>query len=102
MKRTALVLLVLALAAPAAAQDKPGKPSAPTESKETKRRGGDKTKFYDFDELLIDGQLRSPNAYFGSARQRMRWSRLLRLRKSFVSLLLSTDKFPILRIKPEK
>jgi hypothetical protein len=93
----ALVGLIVCASAPARAEDpKPDKPAA------TKRRGGDKTRFYDFDELLIDGQMRSPNAYFGSARQRMRWSRLLRLRKSFVSLLLSTDKFPILRFKTEK
>ncbi len=86
----AILLLLLFVAAPAAGDE---------DKTATKRRGGDKTKFYDFDELLIGGELRSPNAYFASARQRMRWSRLLRLRKSFLPHLMSSDKYPILRIK---
>ena len=87
-----LLLLLLLLSAPAAAQEPPDKPTA------TKKREG-KEKFYDFDELLVTGELRAPNAWFTSARERLRWNRLLRLKKSFLPVLFSTDKYPTLRPK---
>jgi hypothetical protein len=97
MKRRWLIAIVLvAFTAPAFAQDKPdGKPAEETKSK-TKRRA-DKEQFYDFDDMLIGGEAHGPTAFFGSARQRMRWGRLLRLRKSFIPTLLSTDKYPALK-----
>lgn len=62
----------------------------------TKRRDN-KSKFYNFDELLVGGELRAPNAYFTTSRQRMRWGRLLRLRKTFLPVLMATDRYPVLR-----
>lgn len=86
-----LGIAALARAQEPAADD--GAAQVPTK----RRKGQGQTKFYDFDELLIGGEVRAPNAYFASARQRMRWTRLLRLRRSFVPVLMSTDKHPILR-----
>jgi hypothetical protein len=83
LKRLLIVLLVFT-SVPVFAQEKKEKP----------KRG---EKFYDFDNLLIDGELKAPNAFFSSARQRVKWGRLLRLRKSFVPDLMSTDKDPVLR-----
>jgi hypothetical protein len=70
--------------------------AAQAEEAKTKRRDS-KSKFYNFDELLVGGELRAPNAYFTTSRQRMRWGRLLRLRKSFVPVLMATDRYPVLR-----
>ncbi len=97
MNKLIVLLLLALLAAPAVAQDKTAdKPKTP------KRAEKEKEKFYDFDNLLIDGELKAPNAFFSSARQRVRWGRLLRLRKSFVPDLMSTDKAPVLREGSEK
>jgi len=46
-----------------------------------------KSKFYDFNEQLIDGQIKRPTALYTSARERARFDRLLKLKKSFLRSL---------------
>lgn len=49
-----------------------------------------KTKFYDFDDMLIDGQLKSPDILKTKAREKARFKRLLSLKKSFLPKLRDT------------
>lgn len=70
--RRALLLLVVAsgfLAAPALAQKSP------------------KAKFYEFPTLTIDGTYKQPTAQYHSARDRVRFERLARLKKSLLGEL---------------
>jgi hypothetical protein len=56
-----------------------------------------KTKFYNFDDLLIEGQYRKPQVLYTSARQKVRFERLLKLKKDFLPKLKNTEKDPSLR-----
>jgi len=51
-----------------------------------------RSKFYDFSEQVIDGQIRKPSVTFSSSRDRSRFERLLRLKKSFLPDLFATSK----------
>jgi hypothetical protein len=51
-----------------------------------------KSKFYDFSEQLIDGEIKKPTALYTDARQKVKFDRLLRLKKSFLPKLFSTAK----------
>ena len=51
-----------------------------------------KSKFYDFSEQLIDGQIRKPTNLYLDVRQRVKFDRLLRLKKSFLPKLFDTAK----------
>jgi hypothetical protein len=51
-----------------------------------------KIKFYDFNEQLVDGQISRPAALYTDARQKIKFDRLLRLKKSFLKDLFSTAK----------
>mgnify|MGYP003663928554 CR=1 FL=1 len=51
-----------------------------------------KSKFYDFSEQLIDGQINKPTALYTDARQKVKFDRLLRLKKSFLGKLFETSK----------
>ena len=51
-----------------------------------------KTKFYDFNEQLVDGQISKPTALYTDARQKVKFDRLIRLKKSFLKDLFSTAK----------
>lgn len=84
-----LVVLVLGLllAAPAAAQKKGAKPAPRTE----------KTLFYNFDDMVVDGEFRKPSVLLTTAREQSRFERLLRLRKSFLPDMLKTARFPELK-----
>ena len=56
-------------------------------------KGSDvRSKFYDFSEQLIDGEIKKPTALYTNARQRVKFDRLLRLKKSFLPKLFSTAK----------
>lgn len=61
--------------------------------------GGDdvKTKFYDFDDLLIDGEYKKPQVLYTDARQKVRFERLLKLKKDFLPKLKATAKDASLR-----
>ena len=51
-----------------------------------------RSKFYDFSEQLIDGQIRKPTNLYVDARQQVRFDRLLKLKKSFLPKLFKTAK----------
>ena len=60
-------------------------------------KGGIKEKFYNFDDLLIDGEYKKPNALLFTARDKVKFERLLKLRKSFIPVILTSDKERALR-----
>lgn len=51
-----------------------------------------KAKFYDFSDQLIDGDIKKPKALYTDARQKAKFDRLLRLRKSFIREMIKTSK----------
>lgn len=80
MKRLALVLLAFATAAFML---------VPTASAEPPQG---KSKFYDFSDQLIDGEIRRPTALYTDARQKAKFDRLLSLKKSFLPAMFQTSK----------
>jgi len=56
-----------------------------------------KTKFYDFDDLLINGKVRKPQVLYTDARQKVKFERLLKLKKDFIPKLTRSSKDPSLR-----
>ena len=59
--------------------------------------GGTKTKFYNFDDLLINGEYKKPQVLYTDARQKVRFERLLKLKKDFLPKLKQTQRDPSLR-----
>ncbi|NOZ02952.1 MAG: hypothetical protein GXP54_13845 [Deltaproteobacteria bacterium] len=57
-----------------------------------KKGGGVKSKFYDFSDQLIDGEIKKPTTLYTDARQRVKFDRLLSLKKSFMQPMLQTAK----------
>ena len=55
------------------------------------------SKFYDFSEQVIDGQIKRPTALYTDARQKVKFDRLLKLKKSFLPDILKTAKDPIFK-----
>ena len=51
-----------------------------------------KSKFYDFSEQLIDGEVKRPTTLFTDAREKVKFDRLLKLKKSFLPKLFDTAK----------
>ncbi len=49
-----------------------------------------KIKFYDFSDQLIDGEIKKPTALYTDVRSRVKFERLLRLKKSFLRPLFDT------------
>lgn len=68
---------LLSLGAPASAQE-----------------GGDKSKvkFYNFDDMLIDGEIKKPSGLLTDSKQKARFQRLLDLKKSFLPILEKSAK----------
>ncbi len=56
-----------------------------------------KTKFYNFDDLLINGEYRKPQILYTDAKQKVKFEKLLKLKKDFLPKLKSTEKDPSLR-----
>jgi len=56
-----------------------------------------KTKFYNFDDLLINGEYKRPQVLFTDSRQKVKFEKLLKLKKDFLPKLESTKKDPSLR-----
>ena len=50
------------------------------------------SKFYDFDQQLIDGEIKKPTALYTDGREKVKFDRLLSLKKSFIRKLLLTSK----------
>jgi|TARA_R110002074_G_scaffold11911_9_gene44274 hypothetical protein len=51
-----------------------------------------KSKFYDFSDQIIDGQIKKPTTLYTDSRTAVKFDRLLRLKKSFLPKLFSTAK----------
>lgn len=56
-----------------------------------------KTKFYNFDDLLINGEYKKPQVLYTDARQKVKFERLLKLKKDFLPKLRNTQRDPALR-----
>ena len=56
-----------------------------------------KTKFYNFDDLLIEGKVKKPQVLYTDARQKVKFGRLLKLKKDFLPKVADTRKDPSLR-----
>ena len=56
-----------------------------------------RSKFYDFNEQLIDGEIRKPTTTYTDARQKAKFERLLKLKKSFMNSLFETSKYKIFK-----
>ena len=51
-----------------------------------------RAKFYDFNDQLIDGEIKKPTTLYTDARDKVKFDRLLRLKKSFLPDLFDTAK----------
>lgn len=56
-----------------------------------------KTKFYNFDEMLIDGAIKKPTGLVTDVRKAARFRRLLSMKKSFLPILEKTSKEKVLK-----
>ena len=52
----------------------------------------EKSKFYDFSEQVIDGEVKKPTTLYTQSRERIKFKRLLKLKKSFIQSLMETSK----------
>ena len=52
----------------------------------------EKSKFYDFSEQLIDGERKKPTTLYTDVKSKVKFNRLLKLKKSFLPKLLDTAK----------
>jgi len=59
--------------------------------------GTEKTKFYDFNDMLIEGAYKKPQVLYTDARQKAKFERLLKLKRDFLPQLRSTSKDSTLR-----
>lgn len=66
--------------------------STPVLSQTPPKKGEVKSKFYDFSDQIIDGEIKKPTTLYTDARQRVKFDRLLRLKKSFLEPMLQTAK----------
>lgn len=57
----------------------------------------DKAKFYDFSDQLIDGEVKKPTVLLNEGRQRAKFEKLLKLKKSFRPAMIETSKERILK-----
>ena len=51
-----------------------------------------RSKFYDFNEQLIDGEIKKPVTLYTDAREKVKFDRLLRLKKSFLRRIFKSAK----------
>ena len=51
-----------------------------------------KSKFYDFGAQIIDGEIKKPTALYTDSKKKVQFDRLLKLKKSFISDLMTTSK----------
>jgi len=51
-----------------------------------------KAKFYDFNDQIIDGEIKRPTTLYTNSRERVKFDRLLKLKKSFLPQLFDTAK----------
>ena len=53
-----------------------------------------KSKFYDFGEQVIDGEIKKPTALYTDSKKRVKFDRLLKLKKTFIPEQLKTAEEP--------
>ena len=51
-----------------------------------------KSKFYDFGEQVIDGEIKKQTALFTDSKKKVQFDRLLKLKKTFIPNLMKTSK----------
>ena len=51
-----------------------------------------KSKFYDFNDQIIDGEIKKPTTLYTDARDKVKFDRLMKLKKSFLPKLFATAK----------
>jgi len=56
-----------------------------------------RVKFYNFDELLIDGEVKKPKGILITPRRAAKFGRLLKLKKSFMNKLYESAKDPVFK-----
>ena len=56
-----------------------------------------KTKFYDFDDLLINGEYKKPQIMYTDTRSKVRFERLFKIKKNFLPKLRETKRDTSLR-----
>ena len=56
-----------------------------------------KTKFYDFDDLLINGEYKKPQVMYLDTQSKVRFERLLKIKKDFLRNLRDTKRDKALR-----
>ncbi len=56
-----------------------------------------KTKFYDFDDLLINGEYKKPQIMYTDTQAKIKFERLLKLKKDFLKKLQETKRDTSLR-----
>ena len=56
-----------------------------------------KTKFYDFDDLLINGEYKKPQIMYTDTQTKVKFERLLKLKKNFIQKLRQTKRDTSLR-----
>ncbi len=69
----------------------------PTTTFSAEPHTGARTKFYNFDELLIDGEIKKPTGLYTDSRSKVKFERLLRLKKSFMGKLMDTARDPVFK-----
>jgi len=80
MRLLACIVAVLLMVSVSSASGKPGK-----------------VKFYNFDDLLIEGQYKKPQVLYTDARQKVVFERLLKLKKDLLPKLKDTAKEHVFR-----
>ena len=51
-----------------------------------------KSKFYDFNDQIIDGEIKKPTTLYTDSREKVKFDRLMKLKKSFLPKLFDTAK----------
>lgn len=55
-------------------------------------KGKDKSRFYDFSDQMINGEIKKPSTIYIDTRTRAKFEKLLKLKKSFYKALMLTAK----------
>jgi hypothetical protein len=56
-----------------------------------------KAKFYDFSDTVIDGETKRPTDLYIDAKAKVKFDRLLKLKKSFLNAMMKTSKERVLK-----
>jgi len=58
---------------------------------------GVKSKFYDFSDQLIDGEVKKPTTLYTEIRQKAKFNKLVNLQRHFMNELMKTAKRPVFK-----